>query len=385
MRWRSNPMRDWASTIRRFMPIIDVLLILLAFRMAYSLRYDLQLLKSVEDAYLEPGNFLEYVPYALIYGVWMLVTWPVASLYREQRGRTWFEEVYTLANGATNATVLVMALIFLLRPLVVSRLMIIEATVLVVFWLSVFRLIYRAVRQSLRTQGIGVERVLVVGAGDTGRAVLSAIIARPDLGYVPIGYLDDRPERGLVNMGRVRGLGELNQLGGLLTDHAADLVIITLPWNARQQIMELVALCEQYGVPTRIVPDLFQLNMSQVSIENLEGIPLLVLPPDNRLDRPRHLAKRIIDLTLIILSLPITLPLALIVALAIKLDSPGPILFSHRRVGKDGYEFDMFKFRSMRDKADHMRNQPTPQTGPAPKRPKWEKNPRITRLGKWIR
>src|SRR5258708_37299932 len=152
-----------------------------------------------------------------------------------------------------------------------------EATVWAVIVLSMMPLIYGMVRQMLRERGIGVERVLVVGAGDAGGAVLSAIIARPDLGYVPIGYLDDRPERGLVNMGRVRGLGELNQLSGLLTDHAADLVIITLPWNARQQIMELVALCEQYGVPTRIVPDLFQLNMSQVSIENLEGIPLLGL------------------------------------------------------------------------------------------------------------
>src|SRR6185295_7430039 len=100
----------------------------------------------------------------------------------------------------------------------------------VVVFLAAERLMYRVLRQHLRAHGIAVERVLIVGAGDVGRAVLSAIIARPDLGYVPIGYLDDRPERGLVNMGRVHGLGDLEQLDCLLQDRAADLVIISLPW-----------------------------------------------------------------------------------------------------------------------------------------------------------
>src|SRR5258708_30281924 len=185
-------MRDWAWILRRAMPFIDALLIIVAFRFAHVLRYDWQMLKAVDEG-SGYAQFVNFLPYALVYAFWLVGTWPVAGLYRDKGSRSWFEEVDTLLNGATNATVLVMALSFLLRPEGFSRLLLIEATVLVIILLSIMRLVYRMVRQVLRERGIGVERVLVVGAGDGGRAVLSAIIARPDLGYTPVGYLDDRP------------------------------------------------------------------------------------------------------------------------------------------------------------------------------------------------
>src|SRR5258708_17522251 len=156
-RWRVFAMRDWAWIIRRAMPFIDALLIVVAFLFAYILRYNLQCLKGVEagnDAPFEP-----YLPYALIYALWLLGTWPVAGLYRDQRSRSWFEEVYTLINGATNATVLVMALSFLLRPEVFSRLLIIEATVLAVILLSFLGRIYPIVPQIPREPPLAASRV----------------------------------------------------------------------------------------------------------------------------------------------------------------------------------------------------------------------------------
>ncbi len=378
-------MRDWTLIFRRAMPFLDVLLVLISFRLAYTLRYDLQILKPVDESIFAAAAFEAFVPYAVLYAVWLVLTWPVAGMYREQRGRSWFEEIYGVVNGATSATVVVMALNFLLRPQVFSRLMILEATALVILFLSVERLIYRIVRQQLRTRGIAVERVLIVGAGDVGRTVLSSLIARPDLGYVPVGYLDDRPERGQVSMGRVPGMGDLDQLAALLADRVADLVIITLPWTARQKIMDMVSLCEQLGAAVRVVPDLFQLSMSRVSMENLEGIPLLGFSTKTRMTPTKQVMKRVIDIALVMISAPMSVPLALLVTLAIKVDSRGPILFRHRRVGKDGREFDMFKFRSMCDGADLMREDLIRQTGADPKRPKWENDPRITRVGKWLR
>ncbi|MCC7447420.1 MAG: sugar transferase [Anaerolineae bacterium] len=378
-------MRDWALIFRRAMPLLDIMMVLVAFRLAYILRYDLQILKAVDENVVAAAAFDAFLPYAALYALWLVITWPVAGLYRDQRGRSWFEEVWAIINGATNATVVVMALNFLLRPQVFSRLMILEATALVIALLAIERLVYRYMRQVLRARGIGVERALIVGAGETGRAVLSAMIARPDLGYTPIGYIDDRPERGHVNMGRVRGLGDLDQFEHLLEQRVADLVIITLPWAARQKIMDMVERCEYHGISARVVPDLFQLSMSQVRVENLEGIPLLGLGTKTRMNPTKHLIKRAIDIFLVLLSAPISVPLAFLVSLAIKLDSPGPILFPHRRVGKDGREFNMFKFRSMCDGADQMREDMIRQTGADPKRPKWENDPRITRVGHWIR
>lgn len=369
---------------RRVMPVIDILLVLAAFGMAYIARYDWQLIKQVADEAYR-AEFPTFLPYALAYALWLLLTWPVAGLYRDQRGRTWLEEVYRIANGATNATVIVMALSFLLQPLAFSRLLIIEATVFVILFLSLERLIYRYLQRYLRARGIGVQRVLIVGAGDVGRAVLSAIIARRDLGYVLVGYLDDRPERGQVDMGRVRGLGDLDNLTGLLQQHMTDLVLITLPWSAREKMMDMVAECERYSVMVRVVPDLFQLNMSQVRIENLDGIPLLGLRTDTGLDRSKYLIKRVLDLVLLLLASPLLLLMGGLIALAIKLDSPGPIFYRHRRVGHEGREFNMLKFRSMRRDADKMHDELVRQTGADPRRPKWENDPRRTRVGKWLR
>lgn len=365
------------------MPLIDPLLVIIAFRLAHILRYDRQIIRPIDEVFYTPFNV--FFPYAIIFAVWLCITWPVAALYRDQKGRAWGEEVYSIANGATNATVIVMALSFLLQPPGFSRLMILIAAVLVIVLLSLERAIYRGMRAYLRARGVGIERVLIAGVGNLGRAVLSSILARPDLGYVPVGFLDDSPERGTVDIGRVRGLGSLDNLESLLEQRSADLVIVALPWHARHRIMQLVALCERYGVQVRVVPDLFQLSMSQVRVENLEGIPLLGLKTDTRLQRGAFLIKRIIDLAIVFLTLPIVGPVVFLIGLAIKLDSPGPVLYRHRRVGKDGRIFHMFKFRSMIKDADKKHAELIRQTGVDPRRPKWENDPRITRVGRWLR
>ena len=134
-------MRDWALIFRRAMPLLDIMLVLIAFRLAYILRYDLQILKAVDENVVAAAAFDAFLPYAALYALWLVITWPVAGLYRDQRGRSWFEEVWAIINGATNATVVVMALNFLLRPQVFSRLMILEATALAIVFLSMERLL----------------------------------------------------------------------------------------------------------------------------------------------------------------------------------------------------------------------------------------------------
>lgn len=364
------------------MPLLDILLTVAAFRGAYWLRYDREIFRAVGEF---RAPFDVFWPYIGVFAAWFVITGSLNGLYIEQRGRSWLEEVGKIATGATNALVLVMAMSFLLQPLAFSRLMLIIAAVLVVLLLAAVRVGERVLRSHLRRRGMGVERVLIVGVGEVGRAILSAILARPDLGYVAAGYLDDNPERGEVDLGRVKGLGGVDRLESLLTQRAADLVVIALPWDTRQKIMDIVAACEQRGVASRVVPDLFQLNMSQVQVENLAGIPLLGLKTETRMTPARLLVKRVLDLVLITLALPLILLVGGIVALAIRLDSPGPVFFRHRRVGKDGREFYVYKFRSMYVGAEKMQDALVRETGADPRRPKWAHDPRITRVGKWLR
>ncbi len=178
---------------RWLLPVGDALLVIAAFLFSYYLRYEVQFLQPVDEANAAP--FSPYWPYTLIFVVLILAFNHSARLYRERRTRTWWDEVFAIANSATNAAVIVMALSFLLRPLVFSRLLIIQAAALVVLLLGAWRLALRLLRDHLRRRGIGVERVLIVGAGSVGLSVLQTLVARPDLGYKVVGFVDDDPER----------------------------------------------------------------------------------------------------------------------------------------------------------------------------------------------
>ncbi len=376
-------MNDWSKTLHRLMPLIDVAFVLIAFRLAYSLRYAIQFIRPLDEFNFAP--FEPYLPYALIYAAWLVLTPPVSGLYRRARGRSWLEEASAIINGATNATVIVMAISFLLQPLVFSRLMIVEATAITVILMAITRLIQRTLQSALQRRGIGVERVLLVGVGEVGHAVLRGIVARPDLGYRIVGYLDDDPQRGSVDLGRLRGLGDLSQLSTVLEANGIDLVIVTLPWTEHDKILEIVGLCETRHLQARIVPDTFQLNLSRVRVENLAGIPLLGMAAEPTLSRAKQLLKRAIDIGLIVLVAPFVIVPALLIALLIRLDSPGPVLFRHRRVGENGAEFDLFKFRSMHLDADKRHHDLIRETGSDPRHFKMKDDPRRTRVGKWLR
>jgi exopolysaccharide biosynthesis polyprenyl glycosylphosphotransferase len=372
-----------ASEPRWTMPLVDVVLAFVAFGLAYYVRYDLQLLRPVFEANV--AAFDPYLPYVAFYALLLLVNNRGRGLYKNIRGRSWAEEVYAITNGATNATVMVMAVSFFLQPAVFSRLMLLYAAAITVILLSLARAGQRIIRANLRNKGIGVQRVLIIGVGETGQAVLRTMIARKELGYKPVGYLDDNPDRGNVDLGRVKGLGKTDNLQQVIRDHEVNLVVITLRWKHHDRIVELVRASQRAGAEVRVVPDVFQLNMRQVQVENLDGIPLLGMSGVRPFYRSNRLLKRSMDWLLIVIASPILLPLLALVALAIRLEGPGPILYSQRRVGENGREFNMIKFRSMIPDAEKYRKALVETHELDPRHPKIPDDPRITRVGKIIR
>ncbi len=374
--------------LRRFiaslaMPALDVLLVILAFVLAYIVRYDLQILRPVLE--FNRSAFEPYLPYALIYILWLYVNYRGLGLYKTIRGRSWLDEVYTIINGITNATVVTLALSFFLQPLVFSRLMMIYVAGITIILLASSRAILRIVRARLRKQGIGVQRVMVVGAGDVGKSVLRAMLARRDIGYVPVGYVDENPDLAAADMGRVRGLGGLDDLRDKLREHRIDAVILAMSWSHHDQIVRLIRLCQREHIEVSVIPDVFQLNLRQVQVENLDGIPLLHMNGHIPLKGTNRLFKRAVDIALIVVAAPIWLILFGLVALAIRLEGQGAVFYSAERVGENGKHFRMYKFRSMIPDADKLRSQLTQQYGDDPRRPKFKDDPRITRVGQFIR
>ena len=361
---------------------LDALLINVAFVLAYIIRYQLELPYPVDEQYYAP--FTPYIPFAALLTVLSLLMFRVDGLYDPRRQRRWLSEVYRIVSGAATSIVIVMAITFFLQPLVYSRGMLVLAGTLMALFLSAARLAEQIIVAGLRRRGIGVDRLLVVGAGEVGRAVMRTILANPGLGYRIVGYLDDDPAK-QAGLGRIKCLGSIDRLSEAIGEEDVDEVIVTLPWMYHRKIMQIVDASAQARVRARIVPDVFQQRMGNVDLESLNGIPLISPSPVTLSSEARFL-KRGVDLLLSILVLPVFAIIYAVVAVLIKLDSPGPVIFRQERVGKDGKVFHVFKFRTMIDGAERMKDAVAHLSKyKGDTLLKVPNDPRMTRVGRFLR
>lgn len=363
-------------------PGVDAALIWAASVLAWYLRYEVQLFRTVETGFLSP--LADY--YGLFAGLTLIFLLVLAANggYTARRGSSLVTEIVRVTNAALISIVIIAAITFGLRPFAFSRLLFLYAGLLIVFLLSSSRAIRRQIEARLRQLGIGVERVLIIGAGEIGRAVMRTMVARPDLGYSVIGFVDDDPVRGKTDIGRFRALGGLDGVESLIKNEKLDELIITLPWAYHRKIAALVTVCDRLGVRPRVVPELFQFSLNRVDVDDLGGIPLIGVKEHN-LPGSARVVKRGLDVGLTLIAFFFLWPIFVIIALAIRLDSPGPILFSQTRIGQTGKPFKVYKFRSMYQNAEEhlpVLNGMNEATGPLFK---IKDDPRRTRVGRLIR
>jgi exopolysaccharide biosynthesis polyprenyl glycosylphosphotransferase len=242
-----------------------------------------------------------------------------------------------------------------------------------------------AVELAQRTLGdLTSRRVLVVGAGHFGKMVMQQMAGRPGLGYVLAGFCDDVFWTQRVPFGRFQCLGPVADLPRVLRDHGIDEVVIALPSAEHQRILEIVALCERNGVDFRLVPDTFELTLGSLDIDHLAGIPLIGRR-ESALKGFNLAFKRVIDIAVSGFTLAVLSPAVLLAALAVKLDSPGPVFYSQERVGARGRVVRIFKLRSMYVDADRRRAALLDQNEAGGPIFKMKDDPRRTRVGRYIR
>jgi exopolysaccharide biosynthesis polyprenyl glycosylphosphotransferase len=360
--------------------LLDTAVINLAFALAYYVRYQLELLVPVSDAFYAP--YLVYIPAQLGYTGLMLLFLALDGAYERRRGGSWLNEVYCITNASTTVGIVQFAVTFFIKPTVYSRGLILEAVLITIVLLSVARLGQRMVQAQLRRRGYGVDRVLIVGAGEAGRAVMRSLVALPELGYQVVGFVDDDPSKG--DIGRFKALGSLDAVAPLLQSEKVDEVIITLPWMYQRQITALVRTCEQQRVRARVVPDLFQLALNQVDVADVGGIPLIGIK-EAAIPRVGRMIKRGLDISLALLALIIAAPFMALIAIVVKLESPGPALFRQTRIGECGRTFSMIKFRSMRHGAEAEKTKLLALNEADGPLFKIKDDPRLTRFGKIMR
>ncbi len=361
--------------------LADALLINLSFLIAYWMRYDLQWPRLVA-----PEN---WVPYRVFQPVaWMLtglllIVFALEGVYQQRRGRSWPDEVYAVFSATATGIVIVMAMTYLIQ-FYYSRFIFLTVGAVSVVLLSLERGVRRLVQAELRRRGYGIRQVLIVGAGEVGRSVMRSIVARPDLGYRVAGFVDDHPDKGHTDIGRFKALGSLENLPHIVSREGVDEVIVTLPWMYHRKILSIVRQCERQDVPARIVPDLFQLSLSRVDVEDLGGVPLLSVR-EMRISKRLWAIKRMLDFALVLVGLVLAAPLLLVIALAIKLDSPGPVIFAQTRIGKGGQPFICYKFRTMHPGADEEKEKLADLNEVQGPMFKIKNDPRMTRVGRILR
>jgi exopolysaccharide biosynthesis polyprenyl glycosylphosphotransferase len=384
---RTSRFAQWAKRVnpahwKYLLVAADMILILIAFGGAYYIRYELQWFRSVDP--VSRVGFAAYIPFALILLIILPLSFLFSGVYPYRRGRSWAEETYAIATATAVGVMVMIIAILLFRPLLYSRLIFFYTAILVTLLTGIGRFALFLSLDYLRSYGVGVRRVILVGAGDVGRMVMRTIAARPDYGYQLIGFLDDNPAKGFTNIGPYRALGPVDNLSQVLEVETVDTVIICLPWQNHRMIQRLFRTCEHGGVRAQVVPDLFQLTKNQVYVEELNGIPLISTRGVS-IQGWNLIVKRAFDLTLSIIGGILSLPFCALIAIAIKLDSPGPVLFTQTRIGRNGVPFRCYKFRSMVNGADEMRQDLGALNEASGPLFKVRNDPRRTRVGRWIR
>lgn len=370
--------------IRNLTILTDLILINLAFIFAYMVRYEWQLFLDVPAEFYEPYG--RYLSQQLILNGLLILTFSQNKVWRRRRGEFWIDEVSRVAFATATAIVLMMAITFFLQPNgPFSRLMLFWAFLFIVLFVSLGRLLRRWTLSWLYRRGRAVDRVLVIGSGEVGRSLMRTLLARPDLGYKAIGYLVDGSEENNIGLGMIPHLGDFEDLEQILEERPLlHTIFIALPGEQHRQTVRLLNICERYGIRAQAVPDLLQISMHRVEFSNMAGIPMLGVR-EVGITRFDRFLKRAMDLSIVIIAAIPTLIVGGLLALAIKLDSPGPVIYSGERVGRNGKLFKMYKFRSMVVDAHKQKaalEALNEADGPLFK---IKDDPRLTRVGRYIR
>jgi exopolysaccharide biosynthesis polyprenyl glycosylphosphotransferase len=347
----------------------DATLVLGAFLLAYWVRFiapDLEATALGLDEYARLGAIVSLIT---------VVLFALHDFYDLDRPRSWLERGQLVVSTVSTALALMVTASFFLGDQRFSRLWFAAgwafSVVGLVGWRWAAVVVYRAVRDA----AVPARKVIVVGANPAGREIARELAERCQV----VGFVDNGSD--LADGHAVTLLGPMASLERLVQQHGVDEIVVALPPSRREQLGRIIARGFARPVQVKFVADFGDLLPERLELHLVGGRPYIGFAPAARVTW----LKRAFDLLFGMLALIGLAPLMLALALAIKLDSPGPIFFRQERVGKDGTRFRMLKFRSMRVDADRLLETlraSNEATGPLFK---MRNDPRVTRVGRLLR
>lgn len=363
---------------------VDFIMTVLAFITAYQLR----LFTESIEGFAKPIDYSvlpserEYLIFALGAAIALIIVFAIQQMYKIKTTSTFSFEVRKSITGCILWAMAIITYFFFTRTLPFSRLAILYSWGLTLIFILIGRGIIKIIQKLFFIYGFGRTKVIFIGMNAVTEELNQKLQQNPS--YKILGVLGAKTQSS-----KLKVLGSINQFEYITKKLHIDQIIQT----EEQHDEEILEYCSLNHIAYRFVPDILEVHRTNIEVETISGIPIISLKP-TPLDGWGKIIKRLTDIIGAGIGLLILSPLLAITALAIKLDSKGPILFTKlddgspvKRVGQKGELFKFYKFRSMRPKSHNLRytdlaKNNTRSDGPLVK---IENDPRVTKVGKFIR
>ena len=365
--------------------LFDLLVMVFAFGLAtLAVQYQTSTIPLTEliEMRIKIQNFALFICLLL---AWHFM-FSLFGLYHSRRFSSRWEEVRDVIKATTLGSLAVLAASVLIRISLINNVF------FWVFWAAstlttiLSRLALRYILVKFRLHGRNLRQMLIVGTNPRALKFARNIEAKPELGYRVFGFVDD--DYGKNELFRNSGyplVASFNDFPSYIREHVVDEVCIHLPLKSRyDQANRIVALCQEQGIIVRFLSNIFNVKAGQSEAGHFDEAPVITVSTGAMTGLP-VLTKRALDFSLSLILLIILLPLFLVVAILIKLTSPGPVFFIHDRVGLNKRRFPLIKFRTMIPDAEEKMaelEEHNEVSGPVFK---IKNDPRITKIGKFLR
>lgn len=315
------------------------------------------------------GFLAQYALHFTLIGLTYLTVFYIADLYDYQKDFRNWRNIGQIVFTTLLGTVIVIVLFYFPLGVFVGRGLLILAFFFFMGMLVLWRITFSGLALQKRLH----KRLLIVGAGSCGSQLLQAVQEHPHSGIMAIGFVDDDPRKVGKEIQGLPVLGDSSRLTELVREHQVNLVALAITHEKSGVLLKEVVRIDFSGCQVLDMPSLYEFLAGKIPIEHISDIWFYFSSSQNRKFYYRRL-KGLGDGLLAILYLIMTFPLFLVISLAIKLDSPGPVFFRQQRLGKDGKPFEIIKFRTMVEDAE--------RDGP-----QWasQDDSRITRVGRILR
>ncbi|MGZ8867711.1 MAG: sugar transferase [Thermoanaerobaculia bacterium] len=379
-------LKQQARLIARVVYFLDLALTSAAFFAAFFIR-DLLLPQIAPDRF--PNGLFPLREYLRVYPL-VLIIWSILLFtyhsYHSHRTISLVKEALTILRVVLVGNAILATFAYLWPLPFLSRTWFILFAVLSALLLLAEKIMVRVLARYVRSKGLNYRTILIVGTGRRALEIAGMIRNHKYWGYKLLGFVSDghHLSNGWASY-RVWGtVPDLKKILESTKTEPIDEIVFAVTRKKLDEMKQIFLMCEELGIRTRVAMNIFQNRVARLEVEELEGVPFLTFTttPSNE----THLAmKRLLDVSVSMLILALSLPIILIAAIAIRLSSPGSVLFKQERLGLNGRIFTLYKFRTMIEDAHQRREEVShlnEMNGPVFKS---KADPRITRVGRFLR